>query len=196
MWWNRTKEINNSEPDLRDFNITQDMNWLREAFYQSLDRSRLESMLRQGESRFASSESVLTIGEGTHFRAYLVQPHSSDRQGVVVAIAKPSFLTGSGLNRLSRWRQAMKTVKAQKLELMPPHEILTISDQCTALVTPYGESARTGAKSTWLPLEKFEQLTIAKIAQSGLIMRDGLQIRCMQGIPFIHDWSDLDYIVR
>jgi|GEM_PF-1645743 len=153
-------------------------------------------MLRLGEGRFSSLENVLMIGEGAHFRAFLVLAHSSDGRGLVVSVAKPSFLTGSGLNRLTRWRQAMKTLKSQRLELMPPHELLMVHDQCVALVTPYGESSSSAVKPNWMPLDKFEQITLAKIAQNGFIMRDGLQIRCCQGIPFIHDWSDLDYIVR
>ncbi len=132
---------------------------------------------------------VELIGEGSHFRSYRMR---SGEDGVVVSLAKPTFRDGLRASQ-EEWRRRIYVVKGLNAPLIPPIEALWVHDQL-AVVMPYMPQAEEAASSAWLPLKNHTQTLQQSLRQQGFFLADVLQIRCLNGVPFLIDWSDLDVL--
>ena len=170
---------------------TRDISRLRGLFYQSYDPSLFLSFLADNIvlTRLATGWSF--IGEGYHFQSFRV--HRGGPIPLVISLATSGFAQGliSGHNG---WCEAMAHLKTRNLPLIPPFEILrhtTSEGEKIAYITPYGGQKEEMASPHWQPLRGHIELLTDGLLHGGLRLRDIAQIRCLEGIPFIIDWSDL-----
>ena len=89
------------------------------------------------------------------------------------------------------WQGAMRRLDGAEGILVPPFWLISIR-AVIGVVTPYGDLDVSRLGRHWQPLE-------ARIAEFnhylrglGLILNDSVQICTIDGIPFIHDFSDLE----
>lgn len=132
---------------------------------------------------------VELIGEGTHFRSYRMR---GGEDGVVVSLAKANFRDGLRASQ-EEWRRRLYVVKGLNAPLIPPLETLWVHDQL-AVVMPYMPQKEDSASPAWLPLKNHTTTLQQKLRQQGFFLADVLQIRCLDGVPFVIDWSDLDLL--
>ena len=134
---------------------------------------------------------VTLIGEGCHFKSFRVNSHGP--VALVLSIATSGFKDGlvSGYNK---WALAMARLKPLRLPLVPPFEILRHEDADhtkIALVTPYGGEKEVMASAHWQPLAGHIDSLNDGLKDHELSLDDVAQIRCLEGMPFVIDWSDL-----
>ena len=123
------------------------------------------------------------IGEGFHFRAYLVGEGLP--QPLVIRIAKPSFGEGLTANR-QRWAKAMQRARAAEVTLVPPFRIMWSVDDM-AIVTPYYPDPVA-------PGTAYQELVAgleAGLLALGLEVTDRYHLRSREGVIYLVDWSDL-----
>lgn len=164
-------------------------NLLYAQFYVAFDESALLQFVyglialseqeRRGHGAF--------LGEGFHFQSFSVSTASLP---LVVNIAKSSFLRQGDVG-LNRWKRAIEIAKAQEeTTLIPPMEILS-GDDYLAIVMPKGQLV---PKSQGREIDQLLINTAKDLRRSGLVLDDYPQVRQAFGIPFIIDWSDLNFV--
>lgn len=129
------------------------------------------------------------LGEGTHFRSYRMR---SGEDGVVVSLAKSTFRNGLRASQ-EEWRRRIYVVKGLNIPLVPPLEALWVQDQL-ALIMPYMPQTELAISPAWLPLQNHIETLQQNLRQQSLHLADVIQIRCIDGVPFVMDWSDLDVL--
>lgn len=160
--------------------------FIKTKFQKSFDPSRVIHFVKS-----RNSAHVEPIGEGTHFRSYRMR---CGEDGIVVSLAKPTFRDGLRASQ-EEWRRRMYVVKGLSAPLIPPLEALWVEDQL-ALIMPYLPQAEEAALPHWQPLTEHIETLKQRLRQQGLYLADVIQIRCLNGVPFIMDWSDLDVLSR
>ena len=171
----------------------RDTSRLRELFYKGYDPSSFSSFLIDGvdETRLPAGWSF--IGEGTHFQSFRV--NKCGPTPLVLSVANEQFCAGLASNH-SAWAKAMSLLRTLNLPLVPPFEVLhnDAYDAKIAYVTPFGGQHENKASSHWQPLASQVEYLTDGLRKCGLGLDDVAQIRCLDGIPFIIDWSDLIWL--
>ncbi len=166
-------------------------------FQRQLDPSRISDLLgtncRSG-FRQLNSPTCTLIGEGTHFRAYSMR---CLEEPIVISVAKSSFLERERGMGCRRWLEAMQDLQSLRAPLIPPFRIFRATHSSDlALVTPFGEGSAESCHPRWHPISHWVEITKAILAHSSLQIDDVFQLRSQNGVPFIHDFSDLKFIGR
>lgn len=164
---------------------------LKSLFYASLDASAITTLITrlskisEAERRFLPG----FLGEGVHFQSFELASHPIP---LVVNVGKASFLK-RGDASLRRWQQAIRLACSIDEEtLVPPMDIVNAAN-LTAIVMPKGQDvAGQAAKS----LDRRLIDTAKALGHLGLVLDDYPQIREIEGVPFIIDWSDLGFMER
>ena len=175
--------------------IIKDIKKLHEAFYRNFDRSRAESFLQGFEKGLTfNSSDCLLLGSGSFCSAYRVSFSRNSAYYHVLSIAhthlNESFEAERSLKQWLKRLQTLSKLNKQAIPLIPPVSGI-LGKQTVAWVSPFAEGAQEDAKTHWLPLRRQIEKMQNVLRKNGLIIEDLLQIRTWQGIPFIHDLSDL-----
>lgn len=176
--------------------LLNDIKNLHESFYRYFDRSRAEAILRNYEQDHDSSSHGEWdfLGSGSFCSAYRINLSRNSYYYHVLSIAHTQLNSNFEAERLlKQWLQRMKALSKltkEAIPLIPPISSI-VSKQSVAWLSPYAEGAQELAKPHWFPLS--EQITKMQnmLYKKGLVIEDHIQIRTWQGIPFIHDLSDL-----
>lgn len=160
------------------------MQFIKTKFQKSFDPSLVIHFVKS-----RNNAHVEPIGEGTHFCSYRMR---GGDDGIVVSLAKATFREGLRASQ-EEWRRRMYVVKGLSAPLIPPLEALWVHDQL-ALVMPYLPQTEAAASPHWLPLNNPIKTLKQSLRQQGLYLADVVQIRCISGVPFVMDWSDLDVL--
>lgn len=163
-----------------------DLRRLKELFYRSFDRSRLEALLKLPDARLDREAAFL--GQGTHFRAWRLRPEPPGAPCLVLKRAISGLTGPEGLGQ-RRWADAMRKLKGLG-SLVPPFEVLE-TDGRIGIVMPYGDQALEKAAPHWLPMQSRLQELDRALAARGLVLQDIPQGRSLGGIPFLYDLSDI-----
>lgn len=176
--------------------ITKDIKKLHETFYRYFDRSKAESILRSFEK---SPDTIRInggefIGSGSFCSAYRVSFSRNSDYHHVLSIAHINFHESLEAERsLKQWVKRMRTLSGisnEAIPLIPPFSCL-LGTQTVAWVTPFAEGEEQHAKAHWFPISEQIKKMQNQLRKNRLLIEDHLQIRTWQGIPFIHDLSDL-----
>lgn len=167
---------------------SQDRLRLQQAFYRGFDHERFASLGRSPND-LRGQPNVCCIGSGSHFRSWQVR---TDHGKYVVSIAHSdaeTSLTGVAQRRLAA---CLKKLKLNPLNLIPPFEYW-LTDDRLAIVTPMGVSGTNSVARHWLPIDTEVAQLDKGLKTLGLTIDDIIQIANYDGIPFIHDLSDLTF---
>jgi hypothetical protein len=170
---------------------SRDMAELRERFYESFDRSLIESMVFPNPRRLEQAERAHPIGEGRHFRAFVLQSNQSFKESLVIQLPKPTFLGHEPEQRTQAWLNCMRRIQNAKIALIPPFEVVVVEQRLQCLVTPFGSGGADQALPRWQPVNDYVSLTVRELRGMRLEIDDYIQVRTMHGIPFICDFSDI-----
>ena len=175
--------------------IINDIKKLHESFYRYFDRSKAESMVRNFERGAPTKRSEWALlGSGSFCSAYRVCFSRNSDYYQVLSIAHTSLHESFEAERsLKQWLMRMRTLsKLNKvaIPLIPPLSCI-MGKQTVAWVSPFAEGEEDEVKSYWLPLSEQINKMQGILRRNGLTIEDRIQIRTWQGIPFIHDLSDL-----
>lgn len=162
---------------------------LRRLFYQSFDSSVVTQFVQRltavSEAERRGFDHFL--GEGFHFQSFLLHNKTLP---LAINLAKNSFLK-QGEVSLSRWKNAIEVAKnLHGISLIPPMEILT-SNNYLAIVMPKGQSLPRGDERQ---IDGLLCDAAKALGRVGLVLDDYPQLRQASGVPFIIDWSDLNFI--
>ena len=160
---------------------------LKRQFLQSLDVAVIRSLAN--DSRIPNGWRLL--GEGMHFRSYLLQEVDMTEAAVrpVVSIAKPGFCRGLAAEQ-DRWLAAMAQLSTCQHVLIPPLFAARYEDVCL-YAKPYCSEPikltdNAEVSDLWQSLQNV-------LAERRLELDDYPQIAACFGHPFVIDWSDLKW---
>lgn len=165
------------------------VNNLYSSFYTSFDPSVVLGFVVRLISRSEEERRRLDsfLGEGYHFQSFECQANSL---ALAVNVAKSSFLNQGDIV-LQRWKKAIDIARAMEtVSLMPPMEIIRGADYL-AIVMPKGQTIdRSSAQN----IDELLRETARALGEVGLALDDYPQLREACGVPFIIDWSDLNFV--
>ena len=176
--------------------IVKDIKKLHETFYRYFDRSKAESLLRSLErkSDLIKSNTMVLLGSGSFCSAYRVCFSRHVNYYHVLSVAHSQLDVSIEAERsLKQWYKRMRTLSRlskEAIPLIPPISCI-LGTQTVAWVSPFAEGEEQDAKPYWNPLSVQIEKMQMQLRKKGLVIEDHLQIRTWQGIPFIHDLSDL-----
>ncbi len=163
-------------------------NQLRAQFYRCYDPVAVYQFITRIRGMSEDERRGLAgfLGEGTHFQSF------EFRVGefmMAVNVAKSTFLRRGDLE-VARWKDAMGIARSlENANLIPPMEVLSIGD-CLAVIMPKGSEVSKFAERK---LESQILDTARALGRAGLVLDDYPQLREVAGVPFIIDWSDLNF---
>jgi hypothetical protein len=162
---------------------------LQSRFYNSFDGSALLSfvhrLLNLSDEEKRGLDSFL--GEGFHFQSFEYKAHALP---LAVNLAKSSFLRQGDLV-LNRWKRAMEIARSmERVSLIPPMEVIS-GQNYLAVVMPKGQVL---AKIQERKVDDLLRDTAKALSEVGLALDDYPQLREACGVPFIIDWSDLNFV--
>lgn len=164
-------------------------NDLQARFYTSFDGSALMSFVQRlvGLSEEERRGLDFFLGEGFHFQSFEYKAQSLP---MAVNLAKPSFLRQGDL-ALNRWKKAMDIARTmEQVSLIPPMEIIS-GKNYLAVVMPKGAVLPRNRERG---IDDLLRDTAKALSQVGLALDDYPQLREALGVPFIIDWSDLNFV--
>jgi len=164
---------------------------LRSRFYNVFDSAALTSFVarlsemseeaRRGHTKF--------IGEGAHFQSF---EFAAGGLALAVNLAKMSFVRRGDL-AIARWKDALSLARnLEHVDLIPPMELLALNANTIAIVMPKGEIV---SKTRGRHVESLICDTAKALSRAGLVLDDYPQVREVEGVPFIIDWSDLCFVI-
>lgn len=159
---------------------------LKASFYASFDESRVTTLLSRLAPMSEQSRRSLDnfLGEGSHFQSFELLGSPIN---LVVNVAKASF-TKAGDVHLKRWCEAIGRAKSIDGEtLIPPMAVIRHAG-LVAVAMPKGQDV---SRETSRGINHKLMTTAKALGSAGLVMDDYPQVRQLQGVPFIIDWSDL-----
>ena len=187
--------------------ILNDMTKINEQFYLNFDESMIHNHLHQilnpNERKQSVNGPVSCVGTGYWFRSFLIPPklnrHGQPFDGIVINV--PARITDnkeSSQHYYSWWQTMMKLKKCSStIPLIPPFHLLHHNKLRGIWTTLYGRlPSRSQPALHWQPLPDQIVRTQSLLAQNGFVIEDMIQIRCWNGIPFIHDLSDLKSVEK
>lgn len=162
---------------------------MRESFAAASDEAHLRSLFSEKVCQ-NNGKGLDLLGEGSHFRAYRLRGPGGGE--LVIKRALPHFGGGRQSPGRQAWLRALRTLKPLlgSTPLLAPWVLLEDGDEI-GLVTPFGPEPIAKAAERWLPLDKVRQELGMKLRAAGLEIADQLQLRCLGGVPFVIDLSDL-----
>ena len=173
---------------LIDTQREQEIQKIKNHFYHEFDfRKAYDLLSKNGHS---SKGSTKLIGEGIHFKSYIFNRESSFP--LVISIGKTNFKNNLP-SSFEKWRSCLMQLKRIYMPLIPPFEIVSNSDQI-GYVTPYVPDPADTSHSLWLPIKDLCDKLSRQLTRMSLVLDDYWQIKCLRGVPFIIDLSDIKAI--
>ena len=157
---------------------------LFETFYHALDPSLAHSMLVEYVEK-KTPPSTCLLGEGCFFKSYLI--NTNIEMNFALNLLKDEYRGST----FYTWLKLLQKLKKLENYLIPPFEISSYKEGFS-LIMPFGIEGQFSEH--WLPIcNEIENLE-DNLKQNKLILNDSIQMKSWNGIPFIHDFSDLDII--
>jgi len=161
---------------------------LNNEFASTLDEALVRQLLIGSDEHLSASFNLL--GEGTHFKAWLLRPGPNPSFQLVLKRPTSNFYPPGGPD-YRHWRSCLMLLKKEPIPpLIPPFAVIEQGEQY-GLVMPYGPDPVAKVAAHWQPLDRQTQDYKAALTKKGLYIDDILQIRVWQGIPFLIDLSDI-----
>lgn len=160
---------------------------IKEDFYSEFDLDIVQNLIEKIDSPPPSLE---LVGEGFHFRSYKYNKYHTI--ALVLSVAKSSFYQTLS-SEIDLWIRSMRRLKSLDVHFVPPFEIVLWAEKVT-YVTPYAPDPPSMHHPDFEPLEIYIKSFREKLHQAKLVIEDYLQIKCLKGVPFVIDWSDLKSI--
>lgn len=167
---------------------SQTTEMFHQSFWRAFDMSKCLQLIPSKDSAAKATTRLEFLGEGSHFAAYRFnEPGSSG--SIVIKIANERFqrqLAGGGIQR---WIKRINDLGTAQLPLVPPMQAFMHQDRLVTCL-PFGTIHAPGDE---VVSDSDVNALRTALSQRDLIIKDSLQIRWWQSVPFVCDFSDLKH---
>lgn len=168
-------------------------------FFQTLDLTAIQSAITT-MARSSSSSGLEYRASGGCFDCYYWRSPSTGMD-LSINIAKYSTAGNSRQTTQLGWQRwagellrNLQHLNRHSIALIPPMRPFWQDDMTFVVVMPYGDGDASLCLREFQPLDQLIKNTLQVLEKNSFCLGDVAQVRTWQGIPFIHDFSELERI--